>query len=107
MATERDTESFEWNDGKENVIEWTIGSSTASCTVSQRRLITRLKKLAEDYPDEVQILHENTDGTIFAHVPLKYVSIRKPRQVDMSEEQKDVLRERLQNLRNNRLSSEE
>lgn len=56
-------------------------------------LKTRLLRLAEKKPDEVKIIAENTDGSIFAHVPVKYIKINPSRQI--SEEQKEILRQRI------------
>ena len=97
-------EAVDWNDGRENVIEWLNGQDRVSCTVSQKRLVNQLKRLAEQYPDEVQIDDINKDGTVFAHAPLKWVNIKKPRQVEMSDERKDMLRMRLQNIRDSQSS---
>lgn len=67
----------------ENVIEWITGQHTVSVTLSQRKYITKVKKLAKTHPDEVQILEENKDGSIFAHLPLTAVKLniisRKPK----------------------------
>lgn len=50
---------------KENVIEWFNGDDTISVTLNQKKYISKVKKLAEKYPDLVQILDENKDGSIF------------------------------------------
>ena len=54
---------------KENVIEWIEGDKVASFTFSQKRFINRVRKLAEKYGDDVCILRENADGSIFGHIP--------------------------------------
>lgn len=61
-------------------------------TLSQGRYINKVKKLAEKNT-EVEIVRENSDGTLLAHLPLKYVKLSAPRQ--MTEEQKEQARERL------------
>lgn len=81
---------------RENVIEWLNGQQTVTVTFSQPRFINKVKKLAETNP-EVQILAENTDGSICAHVPLKFIKLSAPRQ--MTEEQREQARERLKNAR--------
>lgn len=75
----------------ENVIEWLIGDNKAAVTFSQRKHITRLKRLKSKFPDAVEIVAENQDGSIFAHVPLDWVKISPPRQI--SEEQRKRLSE--------------
>lgn len=58
-------------DVRENVIEWLNGEDTITATLNQVRYINKVKKLAIKYPDLVQILVENKDGSIVAHLPLK------------------------------------
>lgn len=60
---------------RENVIEWIEGNKTATCTFSQRRFINRIKKMAEKHGSPVEILAENMDGSIMAHIPLSAVHL--------------------------------
>lgn len=60
---------------RENCIEWLNGQSVVSVTLSQKRLVSKVKKMAEKHPDLVTILAENDDGSIFAHLPLKAVKL--------------------------------
>ncbi len=73
-------------DFQENVIEWITGQNRATLSLSQRRTITRVKKLAEQYPDEVQIVAENRDGSVCVHMPVSYIRFNRP--VELSEEEK-------------------
>ena len=78
----------------EFAIEWIKGRDWAGVTApSHTRLKSRILKLAEQNPDEVQVLAENVDGSIFAHVSVKYIKISPPRK--MSEEQKAAAAERM------------
>lgn len=77
---------------KENVIEWLTGQDTVTVSLSQGKYINKVKKLAKTHSD-VKILAENKDGSICAHIPLKYIKISPPRQV--TEEQREKARERL------------
>lgn len=43
----------------ENVIEWTKDQDRATLTLSQRRTITRVRRLTEKHPEECQIVAEN------------------------------------------------
>jgi hypothetical protein len=76
---------------RENCIEWLNGQDRVTVTLSQGRLINKVKKLAEKH-EEVEIVRENEDGTLLAHLPLKYIKISAPRQV--TDEQKEKTRER-------------
>lgn len=105
-ANEIDNDLFTGQSVQENCIEWIKGSKTATVTFPKGRFTTKISKLAEQYPDEVQICHTNSDGSIVAHIPVSYVKINHPRQVNYTEEQKEILRERgrkaLQALHNNK-----
>jgi len=87
----------------ENVIEWIRGQEMATLTLTRGILINRVKKLAIERPEECQIIAENKDGSILAHVPVKWVKINPPR--ELSEETLQKLREvgknNLKNIRKN------
>ena len=83
----------------ENCIEWLNGQDRVTLTMSQPRYINKIKKLAEKYK-EVEIIKENTDGTLLAHLPLKFIKISAPRQV--SDEQKEKARERFKTMHKNK-----
>lgn len=81
----------------EFVIEWVKGSEYAGVTApSGTAFKSKLLKLSQDYPDEVKIIAENKDGSIFAHVPVSYVKISHPRKV--SDEQKEAASERFKKM---------
>jgi len=63
------------NQVTENVIEWETGNRKVSVTLSQKKYITRVKQMAKKYPDEVKILAQNKDGSIFACLPLKALKL--------------------------------
>ena len=88
----------------ENVIEFLRGATTATVSFSQGRFISKIKKLAEKYPDEVEIVAENKDGSIVAHIPTRYIKISSNK-IEMSDEKREALRERFINnvLNNNSL----
>lgn len=86
----------------ECIIEWLRGEKQATVTMpNNTRLKSRIVKYAEEYPDKVEITDINTDGSIVAHVPSKWIKISAPRKV--SEEQKQVLSERMKKLRGQHL----
>ena len=63
----------------ENSIEFLVKQEIATCTFSSRRWINQVKKLAEKFPDQCEIVSENSDGSIVAHVPVSCVKLRAPR----------------------------
>lgn len=77
----------------ENVIEFLRDEKTASVTFCQGRYVSRIKKLATKYPDECQIVRENRDGSILAHVPVSWVKVSRP--AELSEKQLEAARQNL------------
>lgn len=60
---------------RENVIEWITGEDTISCTFTQKKYINKVRKLRDVHPNLVPIFHENHDGSIFCHLPLKALKL--------------------------------
>lgn len=87
---------------KENGIEWLTGQDTISVTLSQKKYVNKVKALAKKYPDSVQILYENKDGSIFAHLPLKALKLNIIPPKELSEDEKEKMIQRLAKVRNNR-----
>lgn len=80
---------------RENAIEWITGASTVTATLTQPKLVNKIKRLAES-DTNVKLIQENSDGTILAHLPLKYLKLSAPRK--MTEEQKAAARDRLKSF---------
>ena len=80
----------------ENVIEFLRNEPVATVTFSQGKYITKIRKLAKRFPDECQITHENQDGSIVAHIPVKWIKINNT-QREMTEEEKKLAAERIRN----------
>lgn len=82
----------------ENVIEFLRGQETATATFcSATKYNNKIRRLAEEYPEEVRITAENPDGSIVAHFPTKWVKISPPRK--MTDEQREQAAERLAQYR--------
>lgn len=91
----------------DNCFEWLLNEKTASVTFSQKRYVNKLKRYAKDYPDDVKIIAENSDGSVFAHVPVSWFKFSPPRQGrEMTNEEKSAAAERLRNARSNRKNKE-
>ena len=60
---------------KENVIEWVTGNDYIACTFTQKKYINKVRKIALQMPELVPIFHENKDGSIFCHLPLKTLKL--------------------------------
>lgn len=86
----------------EFVIEWLRGQTVAAITApSASALKTKLQKLAADHPEECNCI-ENKDGSVFGHVPVKYIKVSPPRQLNFSEEQREKLRTNMKSLHDKR-----
>lgn len=77
----------------ENVIEFLEDEQRATVTFSQGRYKRRIKKLAAEHPEKCQIMEENTDGSMCAHIPVTWIKISPPKQ--FTEEQRQQMGERL------------
>ena len=64
-------------------------------------MMNRIRKLAAENPDEVTIEKEDEIG-IFARVPARWIQIRKPKQMNLSDEQRAAAAERLKAARSRR-----
>jgi hypothetical protein len=81
---------------RENAIEWINGQDKVTVTLSQGRYISKVKRLADKFPEEVEIVKENEDGTLLAHIPLNYIKINRASR-DLTEEEREELAERARN----------
>ena len=80
----------------ENCIEFFKNSPTATVTFCQGKYITKIRKLAERFPEECEIVAENEDGSILAHIPTKWIKINNTRR-ELSDEEREQLAERMRN----------
>ena len=83
----------------ENVLEFLLNQERATVTFSQARYKSRIRKLAEQHPDECQIVAENKDGSLLAHIPTRWIRITPPAVQNISEEERKSRGERLKNVR--------
>ena len=86
---------FETNN--ENAIEFLTREKYAVVSFTSPKHINRIKKIYEERGDDFKYLKENTDGSVCAKIPLKWVKISPPKQ--MSEEAKQAASERFKKMR--------
>lgn len=87
---------------QECCIEWLKNSKTATVTFpSNNKYNSKIRKLAKEYPDMVDIVVDNKDGSIVAHIPVKFIKINYAKRV-LTSEQKEEMRERLRKVRENK-----
>jgi len=83
----------------DNVFEWYTGEKMATVTFSQKKWVNKLKKYAENDKD-IEIIAENDDGSIVAHVPVSYFKFSPPRKGrEFTEEEKAAAAIRLAKAR--------
>ena len=85
----------------ENMIEFISGTRTATVTFTNQKHINRIKKIYEERKDDFKYFKENTDGSVCAKIPLKWIKINAGSKTGrvMTEEQKEAARIRLSNAR--------
>lgn len=91
---EDESEYIRTCDARDNSIEWYTGNKIVTITLTQRKLVNKVLALAKKYPNEVSIEKHYEDGTLYGHLPLSYIKIQRPR--EMTPEEKEVARDRLQ-----------
>lgn len=92
-------QDFDGGEFRENAIEFLRNAEMATVNFSQGRYITKVKRLAEKFPEECKIVAENKDGSIVAHIPVKWVHISRHEERELTEEQKIAGAERLRKYR--------
>jgi hypothetical protein len=72
---------------------------------SEQKWVNKISKLKDQHPNEVEIVRsaEENDGMVYAKLPLSWLKISPPRQVNYTEEQKAAMAERLAAARSNKL----
>lgn len=81
-------------DLQETNFEFLKGDKHGCFSSSQQKWINKIKRLSEQYPDEVKIVKMNKDGSICAHLPVSWFKITPKKKRNLSEEQIQVLKER-------------
>ena len=78
------------DDLRENCIYWLQGDKTATVNFLQgSRYASRLRKMKERYPDDVEIFEDN-ENVILGAVPVKAIKVNIIKGQEMSEEQSSV-----------------
>ena len=92
----------DFDNNNENCIEFLSGERSAVVSFTNKKHINRIKKLYEERKDDFKYFHENTDGSICAKIPLKWIKLNPGSKTGrvMTEEQKEAARVRLANARN-------
>ena len=64
-------------------------SERAFFSSDERKWVNRVRKLAEENPEEVRIIAqpEENDGCIYAELPAKWLRVQPPRKLNLTEEE--------------------
>ena len=82
----------------ENMVEFTSGSRSATVTFTNPKHIRIIKELYKEHKEDFKYFKLNKDGSVCAKFPLKWIRISAGRtgaKRELTEEQKQALRERL------------
>ena len=91
-------------DISENNIEWYTGDKTVTLSFSQKKYVSKILKADKNNPD-IDIVAQNEDGSICAHIPLSWIKISPPRKGrEFSDEERAMAAERLKVAREKRKS---
>lgn len=84
---------------RENCIEWIEGDERVTVTTYHRKFINKLKAISKENPEDVEIIAENEDGSICAHVSINCIGISPKRKYNLSDERRQQLRENFKKVR--------
>jgi len=87
---------------RETVFECCSADNMATFFSSERTWEGRILKLCEKYPDDVKLVAHNQDGSVVVHLPKNWLKVSPPKKVpkrELTEEQREKLRERFQKVR--------
>ena len=84
-------------------------TETAYFSSDERRYVNKVRKLKEQYPEQVRIIAEpeENNGCIYCELPSRWFTIRVPKKVDLTDEQKQERSERMRRVNEARLSEYE
>ena len=80
---------------RETVYGHFAGEDTFAVDAAEQWSINMVRWLKEKYPDEVEIVVENKDGTLNARMPKEWMKIRPTVKMNLTDEQRQARRERL------------
>jgi len=95
VVNEVQNDDFVGGDVQDNTIEFLRNAKIAVATFSQGKFISKMKKYKEDYPDDVEIVPVKDSNVIVCRFPAKWVKVSPPRKIEMDDEKRSEIRDRL------------
>ena len=86
---------------RETSASYVVGDKMFEFYTEEPKYIRKVNKLCEKFP-EIRIINQDGEKSMLAYLPLKFFKISPPVQRNMSNEQKEALRERLAKVRSER-----
>ena len=86
-------------DCKETAWDHVSGDQSAMFFSSEKKYIKRIYDLMAEYPDDVEMVAENQDGSICVRIPIEWLRIRPKKKTNLTPEQKAAAAERLAKYR--------
>lgn len=90
---------------RETVFEHISGEKSFTFSSSEKKWINEINRLKKKYPDDVDIAHINGDGSIYGHLPGDWIRVKPKKKVNMTDEQREASKARLEMGRKKRLQS--
>ena len=75
------------NDIIETVVSFTKGDDKIEVCTAMKKYINQILKFKEQYPDDVDIIAQNKDGSVYARVPLSWFRFVRPKAVRKEKEE--------------------
>ena len=79
----------------ENAIEFINGDKTCTVSFSSQKYCNKMKRLYKKNPECFEKFVINPDGTVYARIPLSWLKVSTPRTVNMTDEERQKIAERL------------
>lgn len=88
-------------DPKETALSYLDEDTHMAFSSSERKWINKILKYAESHPNEVRIrcYPDDNFGELVAYIPKRWLKISPPRKVELTDEQREALAERMRNAR--------
>lgn len=92
---------------KETIINYNQAESEASVWTFDPKVIRTLRKMAEERPDECKVVKEGPEESVEFSVPKKWVKVKPPKKMELSEERKAQMAEHLKAWRDGKQNADE
>lgn len=91
-------------DFHETALNYLVEDEHMTFCTCEKKWINRINKLKEEHPDEVEITDEpeSNHGYMVVHLPKSWFTIRVPRKLDLTDEQREAMAEHMRQVNQNR-----